>query len=78
MRFQPMFNIWEVPQPLRRHIQPGQHVFAGDRASRGVFLGANGTTTVVAWQGNAKAHKRSTGGIRGYYKSLREYARSLR
>lgn len=73
MKFQRSFDIWAVPTPLYKHLQPGQWVYAGDRSNKGIYLGVTGQGTVVcAWYQNAKAHGR--GGFKGYIRSLRNYA----
>ena len=69
MKYQPSFNIWTIPHPLLRYVQPGQHVYAGDTSTRGVFLGVKRSgTVVVAWEGNAKGRRRE------YISTLRQYA----
>lgn len=71
MQYQPTFNIWNIPAPLLRYIQPGQHIYAGDPSARGVFLGVKPSgTVVVAWRGNGKS--------REYISALRDYARGTR
>ena len=71
-KFVAAFDIWQVPEYLRPHIQPGQWVYAGTRASLGRFYGASKYTCVVAWQGNAKGRGRS------YQKALSAYGKSVR
>lgn len=71
-KFVPAFDIWQVPDYLRPHIQPGQWVYAGTRASLGRFYGASMRTCVVAWQGNAKGRGRS------YQRVHAEYGRTVR
>ena len=71
-KFVSAFDIWQVPEYLRPHIQPGQWVYAGTRASLGRFYGASKYTCVVAWQGNAKGRGRS------YQKALSDYGKSVR
>jgi hypothetical protein len=73
MQYQPAFNIWEIPHALMRHIQPGQHVYAGTTDNKGVFLGVKKRSgiVVVAWQGNIKNH----GNRADYLQTLRNYAK---
>lgn len=74
MRYQPSFNIWEVPVGLLPFVQPGQHVYAGDKQTKGIFLGVKKSgSVVVAWNGNWRAHSYD----RGYIKSLRNYAKGI-
>lgn len=71
MKYQSMFNIWDIPADLCKHIQAGQMVYAGDRSNRGRFLGVRGSgTIVVAWQRNVEAQSDRL----GYIKTLRDYA----
>lgn len=77
MRFQPIFDIWGIPGPMRRHIQPGQMVYAGSPDHRGRFMGSTGQTDVVAWVKNARAHRRQPDGVNGYNRTLRNYAKGL-
>ena len=71
-KFVSAFDIWQVPDYLRPHIQPGQWVYAGDRSHLGRFYGASTRTCVVAWQGNAK------GRVRDYQRVYSDYVRSVR
>ena len=71
-KFVSAFDIWQVPEYLRPHIQPGQGVYAGTRASLGRFYGASKYTCVVAWQGNAKGRGRD------YQRAYSDYGRSVR
>ena len=71
-KFVPAFDIWQVPDYLRPHIQPGQWVYAGDRSHLGRFYGASMRTCVVAWQGNAKGRGRD------YQRVYSDYGRSVR
>jgi hypothetical protein len=72
MKYQSMFNIWDIPADLCKHIQAGQMVYAGDKSNRGRFLGVRKSgTIVVAWQGNIQNHSDKL----GYIKSLRNYAK---
>jgi hypothetical protein len=73
-RFQPAFNIWDIPESERSAIQPGQWVYAGDPANLGRFYGATSAQTVVAWLGNARSHKRAPRGVPGYFQTIRRYA----
>ena len=73
MKFQRSFDIWAVPAPLYKHIQPGQWVYAGDRSNKGIYLGVTQRGTVVcAWYQNAKAYGR--GKFKRYIRTLRDYA----
>lgn len=71
-KFVPAFDIWQVPDYLRPHIQPGQWVYAGDRSHLGRFYGASMRTCVVAWQGNAKGRGKA------YQRALSDYGRNVR
>jgi len=71
MKYQPAFNVWAMPAPFYKHIQPGQWVYAGDKSNKGIFLGVRKSgTVVVAWYMNAKSHK----SFRDYVKTLHNYA----
>jgi hypothetical protein len=72
MKYQAPINIWNVvPASRIKDIQPGQWVYAGDKSSKGVFLGVKPSGVVVcAWYDNAKSAK----SFRGYIKTLRQYA----
>lgn len=71
MKYQPMFDIWGIPEGLLPKIQPGQMVYAGAKDNRGRFLGVKKSgTVVVAWMGNV-ARQASK---RGYLRTLRDYA----
>jgi hypothetical protein len=75
MTYQPAFDIHAVPRDLLRHVQPGQWVYATDRSVVGRFFGVRRSgVVVVAWQGNAR---NADGGARGYWATLRTYARSV-
>lgn len=71
-KFVPAFDIWQVPDYLRPHIQPGQWVYAGDRSHLGRFYGASMRTCVVAWQGNAKGRGKA------YQRVYSDYGKSVR
>jgi len=73
MKYIQAFNIWNIPDELIRHIQPGQHVYAGDKDNKGIYQGikSNGII-VVAWKGNID-NKRNK---REYINKLRNYAKS--
>lgn len=72
MKYQSMFNVWDIPADLLKHVQAGQMVYAGDRSNRGRFLGVRGSgTIVVAWQRNVEAQSDRL----GYLKTLRDYAK---
>ena len=64
------FNFF-VPAARIKDIQPGQWVYAGDKADKGIFLGVKPSGVIVcAWYRNAKNSK----DFKGYIKSLRQYA----
>lgn len=73
MKYIQAFNIWNIPQELIKYIQPGQHVYAGDKSNKGIYQGikSNGIV-VVAWQGNINNKKNK----REYINKLRDYAKS--
>jgi hypothetical protein len=77
-RFTKAVDIWATPV---EQLQPGQWVFAGTdegagSPTRGRFLGVKPSgSIVVAWMGNARSHRRSPEGIKGYLASLRNYAK---
>ncbi len=75
MQFQKAIDIWALPQPLVKHLQPGQWVKAGPQGPSGRFYGVRPRSgvVVVAWKGNAKASK----DYFGYCKGLRQYANPL-
>jgi len=72
MKYQQPINIWNVVPAARiKDIQPGQWVYAGDKADKGIFLGVRSTGVIVcAWYRNAK----NSHDFKGYVKSLRQYA----
>jgi len=72
MKYQAPINIWNVvPASRVKDIQPGQWVYAGDKADKGIFLGVKPSGVVVcAWYRNAKNSK----DFKGYVKALRQYA----
>lgn len=73
--YAPAFDIWQTPPYLRAHILPGQWIFAGNPAQKGVYLGqGRAGSDVVAWLSNAK---RSPLGVRGYIRTLRQYAKGV-
>lgn len=72
MKYQSMFDIWAVPTDLLKHVQAGQMVYAGNKSSKGRFLGVRKSgSIVVAWQDNVQSHSDKL----GYIKSLRNYAK---
>ena len=76
MRYQPSFNIWDIPTPLYKHLQVGQWIYAGDRDNKGIFLGVKPSGTIVcAWHKNAQAHGK--GQFNKYIKTLRTYAKGI-
>ena len=72
MRYIPRFNLWNIPHELLKHVQPGQHVYAGTPDNKGVFLGVKKRSgiVVVAWAGNMKGRD-----VADYLKTLRNYAK---
>jgi hypothetical protein len=73
MKFTSSFDIWSVPVDLLKHAQPGQWVYAGNKADKGRFLGVKASgTVVVAWHGNTKSRTDKA----GYIKALRSYAKA--
>lgn len=73
MKFTSSFDIWSVPVSLLKHAQPGQWVYAGNKADKGRFLGVKASgTVVVAWQGNTQRQADKA----GYIKTLRSYAKA--
>jgi len=58
MRYTQPRNIWNMSHDDMRQMQPGQWVYAGDRSSRGRFLGVKtNDVVVVAWHENARRHQ---------------------
>lgn len=76
-RFLPAFDIHSLDQDARQRLQPGQWVYASDPANLGRFYGSNARIDVVAWLGNARAHRRQPGGMPGYFATIRGYAKGL-
>jgi hypothetical protein len=73
MKFTHAFDIWSVPVDLLKHAQPGQWVYAGNKADKGRFLGVKRSgSVVVAWQGNTARQADKA----GYIKTLRSYAKA--
>jgi len=73
MKFTHAFDIWSVPVDLLKHAQPGQWVYAGNKADKGRFLGVKKSgTVVVAWQGNTARQADKA----GYLRTLRAYAKA--
>jgi hypothetical protein len=73
MKFTHAFDIWSVPVDLLKHAQPGQWVYAGNKADKGRFLGVKRSgSVVVAWQGNTRSQSDKA----GYIKTLRSYAKA--
>lgn len=71
MKYQPMFNIWAIPEAKVKNIKRGQWVHAGDRANKGIFLGVRKSgVVVVAWYYNAKRDN-----WREYIKALTAYSK---
>ena len=65
MKYEKAFNIWQVPSYLRKHIHPGQWIYAGVKDNRGQYLGQTKSgVDIVVWK--SKLDKR---------KQLREYAK---
>lgn len=76
-KFQAAVDIWAIDQQARQRLQIGQWVYAGDRSNLGRWYGTNGKTDVVAWLGNARAWKGKSGGVWGYFATIRAYGRSI-
>lgn len=65
-RFQKTIDIWALDSAERKLLQPGQYVTAGPDGPRGRFY-AEGRSTVVAWDGNAR------GDYVAYQRAMRDY-----
>ena len=76
MRFTKTIDIWQLTSEERAQLQPGQWVKSGPHGSLGRFYGEGRASTVVAWTGNARGHRNQPGGIAGYHKFMRQYAKS--
>lgn len=73
MKYIKSFNIWNIPNELIKYIQPGQHVYAGDKDNKGIFQGVKSSgIIVVAWKGNINNQKNK----KEYINKLRIYAKS--
>lgn len=72
-RYQPTLDIWPLSDAQRAALPIGQWVRAGEGGPVGRFYG-QGRSTVVAWQGNARASR----DYRGYQRALCQYGRSVR
>lgn len=71
MKYQKPVNIWALNDSERAALQPGQWVYAGVPADKGVWLGAKPSgSQVVAWYMNAKGRA----SYNSYIRSLRNYA----
>lgn len=70
MQYQKAFDIHAIPGPLRKFIQPGQHVYASEKDCKGIYLGqTRAGTDVCLWiKSTAK------GGFISKRKALRQYA----
>jgi hypothetical protein len=72
MRYTQPQNVWDMTRDQMRQMQPGQWVYAGDRDSKGQFLGVKrNDVVVVAWYGNAKRHEVYV----QYIRDLRNFAK---
>jgi len=70
MQYQKTFDIHSIPGPLRKHIQPGQHVYASAPDAKGIYLGqTKAGTDVCLW-----IKSTVKGGFNSKRKVLREYA----
>jgi hypothetical protein len=69
MKFAPIFDIHAIPDALRKHIQPGQWVYASDKSAKGRFLGMkkNGICVVAWYRGEEDFNEKC--------RILRQYAR---
>lgn len=70
-KFTKAVNIWDLDDAARAKLQPGQHVYAGERDNTGRFYG-QGASTVVAWRGNWN------GRYREYNRALSDYGSTVR
>lgn len=70
MKFTKSIDIWKLTPVEISCLQPGQWVFAGNRADKGRYFGVKPSgSVVVAWHGNTRK-----GARRSYYRALRDYA----
>lgn len=77
-RYRPTINIWNLTDAERLELRPGQWVSAGtpdeSRNNCGRFYGVKvSSTTVVAWNGNA----RNSGSVRKYQRTSYNYAKGV-
>lgn len=73
MRYTPPQNIWNMSETQMRLMQPGQWVYAGSAADKGMFMGVKPSgSVVVAWRNNIANHGRNR---LAYIRSLRQYAK---
>lgn len=70
-RFSKAIDIWALSSGERQRLQPGQWVTAGPDGPRGRFY-AEGRSTVVAWNGNAR------GRWSAYQRALADYGATVR
>lgn len=72
MKYQKAFDIWAMPVPFYKFIQPGQWVYAGDGEHKGRFYGVKKSgIVVVAWLGNARKHPKPS----EYFKTIQNFAK---
>lgn len=72
MKYIQAFNIWNIPHELIQYIQPGQHIYAGNKDNKGIFQGIKKTgIIVVAWKGNIDNQSNK----REYIRKLRDYSK---
>ena len=70
MKYQKSINIWNMSDSERAKLQPGQWIYAGEKTSKGIFLGIRESGSVVcAWYQNAKSRE-----YKSYIRTLRDYA----
>lgn len=70
--YQNTVNIWALNKSQRQRLQVGQWVRAGLNGALGTWCGETPSSSVVAWQENARHHKSRKAYIRG----LINYAKS--
>ncbi|MDX0267646.1 hypothetical protein GOC13_07355 [Sinorhizobium meliloti] len=76
-KFVPALDIHAIAPEDRQRLQIGQWVYASDPSAKGRFYGSTGAHDVVAWLGNARAWRRKQGGMPAYFRTIRDYGRSL-
>lgn len=70
-RYQKAVNVWTLNPEQRKALQPGQWVYAGDKADKGIWCGQRSSgSDVVAWWRTGKRRD-----FRGYVSMMMEYAK---